>query len=65
MKKATMSNEVQAPEQDAVHPMKKSHTLISSKHVDLENLNTIEAVSMTLALVLAVTYGVLTSGVIS
>lgn len=40
-----------------VHPMQKSYTLISTKHVDYDNLNAIEAVSMSLALVLAVTFG--------
>lgn len=41
----------------AVHPLQKSYTLISTKHVDYDNLNAIEAVSMTLALVLSVTFG--------
>ena len=59
--KATTTTNTQVAEQDAVHPMKKSHMLISSKHVDLENLNAIESVSMTLALVLAVTVGLLQS----
>ncbi|CAN5140218.1 hypothetical protein BH11PAT4_BH11PAT4_2190 [soil metagenome] len=40
-----------------VHPMHKSYTLVSTKHVDYDNLNAIEAVSMSLALVLAVTFG--------
>ncbi len=51
-----MENSTNVGEQ-AVHPMQKSYTLISTKHVDYNNLNAIEAVSMSLALVLAVTFG--------
>jgi hypothetical protein len=43
--------------EQSVHPMQKSYTLVSTKHVDYDNLNAIEAVSMSLALVLAVTFG--------
>jgi hypothetical protein len=43
-------------EQQAVHPMHKSYTLISTKHVDYNNLTAIEAVAMSLALVLSVTF---------
>jgi hypothetical protein len=46
-----------------VHPLHKSYMLISSKHVDYENITAFEAVSMSLALVLSVTIGVLQSGV--
>ena len=46
----------------AVHPLHKSHTLIStSGHVNYDNLNAIEAVSMTAVFVLAIGVGVLTS----
>lgn len=45
--------------QEAVHPLKKSYMFISSKHVDYNNLTYLEAASMSLALVLAVTIGVL------
>ncbi|HSI20805.1 MAG TPA: hypothetical protein VLA04_03865 [Verrucomicrobiae bacterium] len=48
-----------AEESAAVHPLKKSYTFVSSKHVDVENLSYFEAASMSLALVLAVTIGVL------
>jgi hypothetical protein len=48
-----------APAADSVHPMKKSYTLISTKHVDYENLSYFEAAAMSLALVMAVTIGVL------
>lgn len=50
---------------DAVHPLKKSYTFVSSKHVDIEDLTYLEAASMSLALVLAVTIGVLQSTVLS
>jgi hypothetical protein len=53
MKKATNV----ATQVDAVHPLKKSYTLVSTKHVDYEQLNAIEAVSMSLALVMAVLIG--------
>lgn len=41
----------------AVHPMQKSYTLISTKNVDYDNLTAIEAVAMSLALLLSVSYG--------
>jgi hypothetical protein len=40
--------------QKTVHPLHKSYTLISTKHVDYDNLTAIEAVAMSLALVLSV-----------
>lgn len=43
----------------AVHPLKKSYTLVSTKHVDYDNLTAVEAVTMGLALVLSVSYGAL------
>ena len=49
----------------AVHPMKKSYTFVSTKHVDYDNLSHLEAATMSLALVLAVTIGVLQSTVLS
>lgn len=44
-------------EEPAVHPLKKSHTFISTKHVDYNNLTYLEAASMSLALVLSVMIG--------
>ena len=41
----------------AVHPLQKSYTLISTKHVDYNNLTAFEAVAMSFALILAVTGG--------
>ncbi len=41
----------------SVHPMQKSYTLVSTKHVDYDNLTAIEAVAMSLALVLSVSFG--------
>jgi hypothetical protein len=49
----------------AVHPMHKSRMFISSKHIDLNDLSYLEAASMSLALVLAVTIGVLQAAVLS
>jgi hypothetical protein len=49
----------------AVHPLKKSYTFVSTKHVDMDNLSHIEAASMTMALVLAVVIGVLQSSVLA
>lgn len=49
----------------AVHPLKKSYTFVSTKHVDIENLSYLEAASMSFALVLAVTIGVLQSTVLA
>lgn len=49
--------------QETTHPLMKSYTLVSTKHVDYDNLSTIEAVAMGLALVLSVTFGVLYQGV--
>jgi hypothetical protein len=47
--------------EETVHPLKKSHMFISSKHVDYDNLTAIEATAMTLALVLSVAIGVIAS----
>ena len=55
-----VSNEV-----EIVHPLKKSYTLISTKHVDYENLNAFEAVTLSVALFMAVTIGTLMSITIS
>jgi hypothetical protein len=54
-----MENNTQV--EQAVHPMKKSYTLVSTKHVDFDNLTAFEAVSMTMALVLAVLIGAIQS----
>ena len=43
------------PTQQAVHPMHKSYMLISTKHVDYNNLTALESVAMSLALFLSVT----------
>lgn len=48
-------------EEVKVHPLHKSYMFISSKHVDYNNLNAIEAVTLSLALVLSVTIGVLST----
>ncbi len=48
---------VESTVEPQVHPLKKNHMFISSKTVDYDNLNAIEAVSMGLALVLAVIIG--------
>lgn len=42
----------------AVHPLQKSYKVISTGHVDYDNLSAFEAVAMSLALVLSVTAGV-------
>jgi|GEM_PF-6729520 len=42
-----------ATEQKTVHPLQKSYTLISTKHVDFDNLTAIESVAMAFVLVLA------------
>lgn len=47
--------------EQTVHPMKQSHTFISTAHIDLHNLNVIESVALSLALVLSVTIGTLFS----
>jgi hypothetical protein len=57
--------DVVTPAVEAVHPLHKSYTLVSSKHVDVENLSYLEAASMSLALVLAVTIGVLQNAILA
>jgi len=42
-----------ATEQKTVHPLQKSYTVISTKHVDFDNLTAIEATAMAFVLVLA------------
>lgn len=59
------TTQIPAAVESAVHPLKKSYTFVSSKHVDVENLTVIEAASMSLALVLAVTIGVLQATVLA
>jgi hypothetical protein len=56
---ATQAVENVSVEEPKTHFMKKSYTLISSKHVDYDNLTAIEAGAMTLALVLSVSVGVI------
>jgi hypothetical protein len=53
---AVSQNTVEA---QAVHPLKKSYTIVSTKHVDYENLQAFEAISMTAVFVMAITAGVL------
>ncbi len=48
-----------------VHPLHKSHMLISSKHVDYENITAFEAVAMSAVLVLSVLIGVLQTSVLA
>ena len=62
MKKTVQTNEV-ASEQPAmnesakVHPLLKSYTFVSKRHVDYHNLTAFESVSMSTVLVLAVLAG--------
>lgn len=50
----------------AVHPLHKSHTLIStSGHVNYDKLTAFEAISMTAVFVLAIGYGVLVANGVS
>ena len=62
MKIAVVKTNAAAQNVPAVHPLMKSHTLVStSGHVKYDNLNAIEAISMTAVFVLAIGVGVLTS----
>ncbi len=47
------------------HPMQKSIRLVSTKDVNYDNLSYFEAAAMTMALVLAVTIGVLQGSVVA
>ena len=59
MKKNTVTPAVEQSV-EKVHPLHKSYTLVSTKHVDYNNLTALEAVTLSLALVLSVTIGSLT-----
>lgn len=45
----------------AVHPLQKSYMFVSKKHVDYENLDAFEAISLSLVMILAVTAGTVLS----
>lgn len=53
--------QVQVAEEAKVHPLQKSYKLISSKHLDYDNLDAFESVALSLVLVLSVTVGALMS----
>jgi len=55
---AEMSNSV---EETKVHPLQKSYMLVSTKHVDYNDLTAFEAISLTAVFVLAVLVGVVGS----
>lgn len=64
--KKLANSEVQTEEQaeveePKVHPMLKSHMFISKKHVEYNNLDAFEAVSMATVFILAVFVGVIYS----
>ena len=42
--------------EQTVHPLHKSYTVISTKHVDYDNLSAFEATAMSLALILSVSF---------
>ena len=63
MKKQIAAQEVSI-EQKAVHPLMKSHTFVSNKSVDYDNLSTFESVSMTAVMVLAILVGVIQTAVL-
>ncbi len=50
-----------APKKSIGEVLTQSHTLVSTKHVDVDNLSAFEAVSMTAVFVLAVLVGVIQS----
>lgn len=56
-----IENTAAVPAEQTVHPLLKSHMLVSTRHIDLENLSAFEAVSLALVLVTSVTAGVATS----
>ena len=45
----------------SVHPLQKSYTIVSDRHVDYNNLTAFEAVSLSAVFVLAVIAGAVTS----
>jgi hypothetical protein len=58
-KNTTVESAVNAAvETKTVHPLMKSYTFVSKKHVDYNNLSAFEAVSMSAVFVLAVIAGV-------
>lgn len=60
-KQAEIAQEVVAVEEVKVHPLQKSYMFVSKKHVDYENLDAFEAVSLSLVMILAVTAGTILS----
>lgn len=65
MKVAVQKVETKNVEQAAVHPLKKSYTFVSNRHVDYDKLTAFEAISMTAVFVLAVTVGAVTGNPIA
>jgi len=57
---AEMSNSV---EEQKVHPLQKSYMLVSTKHVDYNDLTAFEAISLTAVFTLAVLVGVTANGI--
>ena len=71
MKKAAINPvapvvELATAQEQSVHPLMKSYTFVSKKHVDYDNLTAFEAVSMAAVFLLAITTGVaFTAGILS
>jgi len=55
MKNNTVTPIVEAVASENVHPMHKSHFLVSKAHLDMDNLTVFDAVSLTAVIVLAST----------
>ena len=51
----TISNVEAAPK---AHPLTKSYMIVSTRHIDLNNLDAFEAISMSAVFMLAITLGV-------
>jgi hypothetical protein len=50
--------EIATEQEKAVHPLLKSYTFVSTKHVDYDKLTAFEAVSMAAVFLLTITAGV-------
>ena len=61
MPKQVAAQSAEIEEVQKVHPLQKSYTLVSKKHVNYNDLTTFEAVSMSAVAVLAILVGVLQS----
>ena len=62
MKKVSVAVEsapLAVEETPKVHPLLKSHMIVSKRHVDYNNLTAIEAVSMAAVFILTVSTGVI------